>query len=157
MSSSERAQQEHLGKESAMPHTLSADEFFNALVSYLRLHRYESLPINEELDRAFASAFRALKEKSVGLQLRLPFRIFPHPTYGDSELLRELIDAASKNNVVDVSNPSFKRMKPKLSENEADHFLDSLPFPRQILEDIAREAFRDFQSERLRQNAASGI
>lgn len=124
-----------------MTKTLSADEFFNAVVATMRLRSHDARAIDSQLDRSFEATYQALKRVANDQGVRLTFRVRTHPVYNDSPLVRELIDAGSKNHIVDVSNPTFKRMNPKLSVAEAEALLDRLPIDRAEFERIVSVEF----------------
>ena len=135
--------------------SLSADEFFIAVVAALKLSGQSAVDINTDLDQAFERIYNAVRDRAKENCIHMPFRIKINPAYGDSTFLRELIDAGSKNNVVDVANPSFKRMRPKLTDDQAGFFLARLPIDRAWFQELVAAQF-DIETQRARrENAAS--
>jgi hypothetical protein len=141
--------------EGMMPRaTLTSDQFFLAIIAVLTKRGLTSVMLTPDVDSKFEAAHALLLkvEKKAGVQPNFSYRT--NRLHGVSRELRDTIDSASRNNIVSLENPSFRRMKTKLTVAAADFHLARLPISENCIAMIVDECFSDLVQDTNAQTAA---
>lgn len=72
--------------------------------------------------------------------IRLDFRVFLDPLYGDSAVVRQALGSSSQQRLVSFDNPEFVDARMKFVHQEADEILEHLPGLPEWYDQVA-EAF----------------
>jgi hypothetical protein len=103
----------------------------------------QSTALTPRLDQQFEEAYAMLLRLGDEAGVEPTFSYRTNQLHGVSKVLRDTIDAASRNDVVSLENPSFKRMKPKLTPKAADYHLNRLPISEEVVNSIVDACFSE--------------
>lgn len=123
--------------------TLTSDQFFLAIIAALTKRGLTSTTLSPKLDAQFEKAYMMLLQLSDEVGVEPTFSYRTNKLHGVSKVLRDTIDSASRNDIVSLENPSFKRMKPKLSEKAVEFHLKRLPISELTVNQIVDSCFAD--------------
>lgn len=123
--------------------TLTSDQFFLAVIAVLTKRGTDYVMLTPELDEKFEAAYTMLKKMSGKIGVSPDFSYRTNKLHGVSRILRDTIDSASRNNIVSLENPSFRRMRSKLTAAAADYHLARLPIKEKDINQIVDKCFSD--------------
>lgn len=134
--------------------TLTSDQFFLGIIAVLTKRGLKSLMLSPDLDGKFEAAYKSLLKsgKKTGIEPNFSFRT--NRLHGVSRVLRDTIDAASRNNVIALENPSFRRLRSKLSPAAVDFHLSRLPISEEFINEIVDECLSDLVPDQNAETAA---
>lgn len=125
------------------PRTLTSDQFFLALIAALTQRGFSTTVLTPEIDRKFEDAYTVLLRLSKKANVEPNFTFRTNKLHGVSRVLRDTIDAASRNHIISLENPSFRRMSSKLTPRAASYHLARLPLDRAYVDQIIDEALSE--------------
>jgi hypothetical protein len=95
---------------------LSSEQFLAGLLASLALRQWDRISIRgDRFDRASAAAFEELERLRDDYQVRPRFRIVPHPTYGDSTVVRDAVAKLAQWDLLSLDNPEYQDLRLKIS------------------------------------------
>lgn len=119
---------------------ITADDFFLAVIADLRLRNVETLAINSDLDQKFEKAYEEFSKGEKAGDYFTNFSFKTNPAHGDSKQFRETMYAARFNDIISLDNPTFFRLRIKLSEEEAKRFVSAFP-QRDLIGKVVSDVF----------------
>jgi hypothetical protein len=128
--------------------SLSADDFFTGFFAALATRRFASVsrrPAN--FDSALALAFDDFKRWSEERKLYVGFRIRVHPLHQDSIAVRDGIASAVHRDLISLDNPADQNIRLKISEDEGDQLLSSLPGGRDLYDSLVSSFLKHYHEE----------
>ena len=123
-----------------MSRSLTSDQFFLAIMAVLTKRGFKDALLTPELDEKFEAAYTLLLtiSKKAGVAPNFSYKL-----HGVSGVLRDTIDSASRNRVVSLENPSFTRIRTRLTEQSANFHLARLPIREEYINSIVDSCFSD--------------
>lgn len=107
---------------------LTIEDFFTGILSAISLKDLGVISLRQDrFDKALAEAFESLKVEAAKLKLDLRFRIKLHTFHGDSQTIRNGISGAAQRDLISLDNPEYQKLRLKISREEADSYLSSIP------------------------------
>jgi hypothetical protein len=104
-----------------MATTISSEDFLTGLLAALAQREWETLSIRgDRFDQASAAAFEKLEELAPARGLEVLFYVKPHPTYGDSTVMRDAMTRLAQWDLVSFDNPEFRTVRLKITRHYAD-------------------------------------
>lgn len=124
-----------------MPKMITADSFLLAVVSVLKKAEVDTLVLSPTLDAKAADVYdQYFRSSSTGARPNFNFII--SDIHGNSTRFREALNSLRFSDTLSFENPSFRRVKIKLDDAEADFFSRSVP-DNDSLAAIVRNVFAD--------------
>jgi len=121
---------------------VTAEDFVVGIFAILALRERKNFTLGEtELDARFESAFEDLVQHENTLDVKPDFTFYVDPMHGDSEALRDTVLAARDRDVVELRNPTFKRVTILLDDERANRYLAKSPVTREFLERLVDRHF----------------
>jgi hypothetical protein len=123
-----------------MERSLTISDFMTGLLAALSLQGVTSLNLrNKQLDRAMAKLFSDIKRQAEEQGFPLRFRICLHPLHNDSIVVRKAIYDAAQRNLVSLDNPVYEVARFKISQQDADHYLNNVVGTSDMYKQLARK------------------
>jgi len=130
--------------EPVMNHIVTSDDFVAGVFAMLALRGQKQFQMSDtELDSRFEKAFEDLMAHETELSVTPNFTFFVDELHGDSVSLRDAVLSARDRDIVELKNPTFKRINILLDEPRARRYLDRNPLPAAFLEKIVSRYFSD--------------
>ena len=127
-----------------MSHIVTSDDFVAGVFAMLALRGRRQFQMSDtELDSRFERAFEDLMENEDSLNVTPNFTFFVDGLHGDSVSLRDAVLAARDRDIVELKNPTFKRINILLDDGRARRYLERNPLPSTFLEKIVTQYFSD--------------
>lgn len=127
-----------------MSSIVTSDDFVAGVFAMLALRGRKQFQMSDtELDSRFERAFEDLMAHETELSVTPNFTFFVDELHGDSVSLRDAVLAARDRDIVELKNPTFKRINILLDEPRARRYLDRNPLPSSYLESIVSRYFSD--------------
>lgn len=108
--------------------SVTADDFFTGLFAALTL---KGPPVisgrGRRLDKALALTFDEFRKLAAAENLDVQFRIRLHPFHQDSVTVKNEISYAAQQNLISLDNPEYQEIRLKLTKDEAEEVLATLP------------------------------
>jgi hypothetical protein len=123
------------------------------LFAVLTKRGFQDAVLTPDFDSKFEAAYVHLLKLGRKAGVTPNFNYRTNKLHGVSSALRDAIDAASRNSVVSLENPSFTRIRTKLSEQSASFHLSRLP----IAEDIVTAIVESCLSDLIRKNEQTAL
>jgi hypothetical protein len=131
-----------LGSGAPMNNIVTSDDFVAGVFAMLALRGQKQFQMSDtELDSRFEKAFEDLMAHESELRLTPNFTFFVDKLHGDSVSLRDAVLSARDRDIVELKNPTFKRINILLDERRARRYLDRNPLPATFLEKIVSKHF----------------
>jgi len=132
---------EETGRRQAMVEKaiiVTSADFFTGLFAALALKSSPGISMREgRLDRAIAPVFEEFLKRSVAENLDVQFRIRLHPFHQDSIIVRNAICDAAQRYLISLDNPEFQDIRLKLTKDEANEILSTLPGSKELFLKLA--------------------
>jgi hypothetical protein len=117
---------------------MTADDFFAGLFAALSMRGLTALSIRvDQFDPAVKDVFDYLDEQADDADIRLKFRIKPHPIHHDSLTIQGALARAAQRDLISFDNPEYQDIRIKLAADEARRVLDALPGDPSLYERLA--------------------
>lgn len=130
------------GEFGTVKQIVTAEDLVVGILAVLALRDRKQFTLAEtELDTRFEKAFEDLMNHETDLGVTPNFTFFVDPMHGDSESLRDTVLAARDRDIVELRNPTFKRMTILLDEHRANRYLAKNPVSRAFLEGLVDRHF----------------
>lgn len=101
-----------------------------------------------EFYAAVVSTFNELERAAEDRNLRLKFWLTQDTTHGDAPEVREGITKAVQRDLVSLDNPTYTQMRLKITESDAQRYLDSVPGDADLYLNLADVFMRAYPSYR---------
>jgi hypothetical protein len=125
-----------------MNHIVTSDDFVAGVFATLALRGQKQFQMSDtELDSRFEKAFEDLVAQEGELNVTPNFTFFVDELHGDSVSLRDAVLAARDRDIVELKNPTFKRINILLDDARARRYLERNPLPAAFLEKIVDRHF----------------
>src|SRR4051812_32704529 len=112
---------------------LSSEQFLAGLLASLALRRWDRVSIRgDRFDRASAAAFEELERIGDEYHVRPRFYIVPHPTYGDSTVMRDAVARLAQWDLLSLDNPEYQDLRLKMSPSYAEQVFERLGLDRSL-------------------------
>lgn len=122
---------------------VSLDDFMTGLIAGLAKIGVHVVSIRDNLFyEAVVGAFAGFQEAAEAEGVRLRFRLKLNKIYGDSPDIRDALTRAVQRDLVSLDNPEYLDMRLKVSDADADLYLDRLAGASTLYVDAARR-FRE--------------
>ncbi|MBI2916756.1 MAG: hypothetical protein HYY01_02075 [Chloroflexi bacterium] len=117
---------------------VTARDFFTGLFAALAFRGSGSISIrNDRLDRALAPVFEQFLRRAEAEDIEVDFRIRLHPIHRDSIIVRNAIYSAAQRDLISLDNPEYQDVRFKLTKEEADRVLSTLPGGKDLFLSVA--------------------
>jgi hypothetical protein len=127
-----------------MSHIVTSDDFVAGVFAVLALRGRKHFQMSDtELDSRFERAFEELIANEEELNVTPNFTFFVDELHGDSVSLRDAVLSARDRDIVELKNPTFKRINILLDDGRARRYIDRNPLPSAFLEKIVTRYFDD--------------
>ncbi len=121
---------------------VTSEEFVKDLVCQLKLNSVEKLRLVDTMeDKRFAQAFQRLVENQAHLGIVVDFSLAVNPYHGDSSTLREALYSLREGGIVSINNPSLMTVEIKVSNDDANYYLDRSSIPRAFMVALVADFF----------------
>ena len=125
-----------------MSHIVTSDDFVAGVFATLALRGQKHFLMSDtELDSRFEKAFEDLVAHETELSVSPNFTFYVDELHGDSVSLRDAVLAARDRDIVELKNPTFKRINILLDDARARRYIERNPLPSQFLEEIVDRHF----------------
>lgn len=124
-----------------MGRMVTADGFLLAVISLLKKSSVDTLVLNSMLDGKFASVYDTYFAQNRS-RVQPNFNFIINDVHGNSTRFREALNSLRFSETLAFENPSFRRIKIKLDQSEADYFSEHIP-ASDTLKSIVERVFAD--------------
>jgi len=125
---------------------LSSEQFLAGLLASLALRSWDRISIRgDRFDRASAAAFEELERLGDNYHVRPRFYIVPHPTYGDSTVMRDAIARLAQWDLLSLDNPEYQDLRLKISPSYAEQVFDRLGLDRALFRALADRFVEEYE------------
>lgn len=122
---------------------VTMSDFFTGFIAGLAHEHVHMVTIDgAPFYQAVVDVFRKLESEADERRLRLRFWLTQDETHADSPDVRDGITGAVQRRLVSLDNPTYERMRLKITAEEANDYLDDVPGGRELYLELAN-AFKD--------------
>lgn len=123
-----------------MASRMTADDFFAGLFAALAMRGLTSFSIRiDQFDPVVKGVFDGLAQRAEEADVKLRFRIKPHPLHQDSLTIQGALARAAQRDLISFDNPEYQDIRIKLAEDEAQRVLERLPGGPDLYNGLAEE------------------
>lgn len=127
---------------------VTADDFFTGLFAALALRGTSTVSLRgDRFDRAVEHVFDTFRDRATHLGFNIRFRIRTDRFHNDSAVVRDSITAAAQRDLISLDNPEFQDIRLKISTNEANAILESVPGGETIFAPLAEQFMKEYRAE----------
>lgn len=128
---------------------ITLNDFMTGFLAALAARRVSVVSIRDtEFYAAVVSTFNELERAAEDRNLRLKFWLTQDTTHGDAPEVREGITKAVQRDLVSLDNPTYTQMRLKITESDAQRYLDSVPGDADLYLNLADVFMRAYPSYR---------
>lgn len=106
---------------------VTLDDFMTGLLAGLAKRNKRLFSLRETFYDAAMKSYRELKRWSEENGAEVQFRVAPNPYHGGAPAVRDGITEAVQRDLVSLDNPTYLRMRIKITPGIADRYLEELP------------------------------
>lgn len=137
---------------------MSSEQFLAGLLASLALRSWERISIRgDRFDRASAAAFEELERRGDDFNVRPRFRIVPHPTYGDSTVVRDAVARLAQWDLLSLDNPEYQDLRLKISPTYALQVFDRLGLDQTLFSALADRFVEAYEGADAEDQARSAV
>lgn len=123
-----------------MSSRVTADDFFAGLFAALANRGLTTFSIRvDQFDPIVKDVYDHLAKRAEAKDIRLRFRIKPHPVHNDSLTIQNALARAAQRDLISFDNPEYQDIQIKLAGDEARRILDGLPGGATLYNELADE------------------
>jgi hypothetical protein len=123
-----------------MASRMTADDFFAGLFAALAIRGLTSFSIRiDQFDPIVKGVFDGLAQRAEEADIKLRFRIKPHPLHQDSLTIQGALARAAQRDLISFDNPEYQDIRIKLADDEAQRVLEGLPGGEDLYNGLAEE------------------
>lgn len=126
---------------------ITEDDFFVGLFAALAGRGFRLFSLrNDQFEKAVAKVFDKLKRKAVKEGYDLRFIIRLEDFHNDSIVIRDAVATAASNGIVSLDNPVYQDIRLKISRDESDVFLKTVPGGKALYDELSKEFEKSYCS-----------
>ncbi|MGA9285246.1 MAG: hypothetical protein WBV85_07370 [Solirubrobacteraceae bacterium] len=123
-----------------MASRMTADDFFAGLFAALAIRGLTTFSIRiDQFDPIVKGVFDGLAQRAEEADVKLRFRIKPHPLHQDSLTIQGALARAAQRDLISFDNPEYQDIRIKLADDEAQRVLEGLPGGEDLYNGLAEE------------------
>lgn len=126
--------------------SLTIDDLMTGILANLSLKRINKLwNYKDKIDGAMEKSYLLAKELSAQEGLTLNFKIMRHPIHGYSKTVDGGVYSAVQRGLLSRECPRDEVLNLRLSQEEAELFLEHLPGSKEFYQQVTEEFWRSYQ------------
>jgi light-regulated signal transduction histidine kinase (bacteriophytochrome) len=135
---------------------MTADDFFAGLFAALAMRGLTTFSVRiDQFDPVVKEVFDRLAQRAAQADIKLRFRIKPHPVHRDSLTIQNALARAAQRDLISFDNPEYQDIHIKLAADEARRVLEGLPGGSDLYDELAEEFIEAYSGSRCAESVSS--